>query len=116
TLAPSVTATSFAAMLSDAQARWLFVDGAANDLLPAADDTLRRIALDTKTPGLPFEQWLAGDAAPVATALQPDAPFNIIYSSGTTGTPKGIVQSHGMRWSHVMRGANYRYGPDTVTL
>ncbi|TMG98277.1 MAG: acyl--CoA ligase [Betaproteobacteria bacterium] len=58
-LAPSVTATSFASMLSDAQARWLFVDGAANDLLPAADDTLCRIALDTKTPGLPFEQWLA---------------------------------------------------------
>ena len=49
-------------------------------------------------------------------AIQPGWPFNIIYSSGTTGAPKGIVQSHGMRWAHVMRGAKYGYGPDTVTL
>ena len=26
------------------------------------------------------------------------------------------MQSHGMRWAHVMRGAKYGYGPDTVTL
>ncbi|HRZ61485.1 MAG TPA: AMP-binding protein, partial [Rubrivivax sp.] len=37
-------------------------------------------------------------------------------SSGTTGTPKGIVQPHRMRWAHVLRGAAYGYGPDTVTL
>ncbi|HEY0859027.1 MAG TPA: AMP-binding protein, partial [Albitalea sp.] len=42
--------------------------------------------------------------------------FNIIYSSGTTGTPKGIVQPHRMRWAHVQRGARYGYGPHAVTL
>jgi acyl-CoA synthetase (AMP-forming)/AMP-acid ligase II len=42
--------------------------------------------------------------------------FNIIYSSGTTGTPKGIVQSHAMRWGQVRRAEAAGYGTDCVTL
>ena len=53
---------------------------------------------------------------PLPVAIAPDAPFNIIYSSGTTGTPKGIVQPHRMRWAQVQRAKTFLYGRDAVTL
>jgi acyl-CoA synthetase (AMP-forming)/AMP-acid ligase II len=115
-LAPSVTPDSFDAMLRDAGARRLFIDTAALDALGDAprEDC---IALDARAPGTPIDDWwLPEGATPSPVDVSPEAPFNIIYSSGTTGAPKGIVQSHGMRWSHVARGAAYGYTPDSVTL
>ena len=122
-LAPSVTPDSFASMLGDAQARWLFVDEAARGAMGAMGaaghlpEATRCISLDGIAPGLAFDAWLMPEGAmPEPIDVQPEHPFNIIYSSGTTGAPKGIVQSHAMRWSHVARGANYGYGPQGVTL
>ena len=115
-LAPSVTHEQFASMLADAQAHRLFVDASAAALVSAEVLDLC-IALDADAPGRALDDWLAPPGvAPLPVRVSPQAPFNIIYSSGTTGTPKGIVQPHSMRWAHVMRGAKYGYGPDTVTL
>jgi len=117
-LAPGSTPASLARMIEDAQARVLFVDEAAAAVIgPPADGAIPRVALDGSTAGRNFEAWLVPAATrPAKVEPQPAWPFNIIYSSGTTGEPKGIVQGHGMRWAHVRRGATYEYGPETVTL
>jgi long-chain acyl-CoA synthetase len=101
-----------AGMLADSGARHFFVDANA----PSFAASAQRIAMDgSADPSL--EQWLEPmGARPRPVKAQPQWPFNIIYSSGTTGTPKGIVQPHQMRWMHVARSENYGYAADTVTL
>ena len=116
-LSPSVTPESFAGMLGDASARCLFADASAVPMLGAHGSGLPCISLDGVAPGMSFDDWLAPTGSlPEPAVLPPAHPFNIIYSSGTTGQPKGIVQSHGMRWTHVMRGAAFGYSADTVTV
>jgi long-chain acyl-CoA synthetase len=109
-LAPGSTPASLVRMVADAGARFVFVDAGTAAAFAAMRATCLR--LDDG-----FETWLAPEgAAPRAVDVLPEWPFNIIYSSGTTGDPKGIVQPHAMRWAHVRRGAAYGYGPQAVTL
>ncbi|CAN0225435.1 unnamed protein product, partial [Phaeothamnion confervicola] len=117
-LAPGSGTGSLLRMMQDAQVKLVFADAHGGESLgPAGTDAVARIALDNTAIGRPLGHWLA-DAGqqPAPVAVRPDWPFNIIYSSGTTGEPKGIVQSHGMRWSHVRRAATYHYDTQTVTL
>ncbi|MDP9901331.1 class I adenylate-forming enzyme family protein [Variovorax ginsengisoli] len=117
-LAPGSTPASLARMMRDADARLLFTDAAAAEVIGApGEDAITRIALDASAAGQALADWLPPPGTrPFPVDVQPASAFNIIYSSGTTGEPKGIVQGHGMRWAHVQRGARYGYGPDTVTL
>ena len=111
-LAPGATPASLERMLADADAKLLFT---ARDVT-LGDGGPPRLALDGSAVGRPLNDWLAGCESPRAVSIDPQAPFNVIYSSGTTGEPKGIVQSHAMRWAYAARAARYGYGPDTVTL
>jgi long-chain acyl-CoA synthetase len=102
-----------AGMVRDSGARFLFTD----DTVPALASDVPRIRMDDAGEGQWLAQWLApAGSTPEPVAIQPEWGFNIIYSSGTTGTPKGIVQPHAMRWAHVARAENYGYGPESVAL
>ncbi len=109
-LAPSAAPAQRAAMAADAGAALVFTD--------ADDDTswsVPRLPLDVD-PAVLEASLPPGHERPAPVAIDPASPFNLIYSSGTTGRPKGIVQSHAMRAGHVRRAAAAGYGPDAVTL
>jgi len=111
-LAPGSTPASLQRMLADADAKLLFLDRDVN----VGEGGPPRVAMDGSTAGRSLEDWLAGSAQARPVTIDPESGFNIIYSSGTTGEPKGIVQSQAMRWAYAARAARFGYGPDTVTL
>ena len=59
----------------------------------------------------------AADSEPAGIAIEPEDPFNIMYSSGTTGLPKGIVHTHRIRAAYATSFASsFRIGPESVTM
>ncbi|MFF2630969.1 acetoacetate--CoA ligase [Kitasatospora griseola] len=82
--------------------------------------TLRTVVhiplLDTPAPEgtLHYDDLVAGDTAPVFEPVPFDHPLWVLYSSGTTGLPKAIVQSQGgILVEHLKQAAlHLDLGPD----
>jgi long-chain acyl-CoA synthetase len=103
---------ALAAMISDCQPDLVFAHEEHAPLLrDIADGPVLAI---TPGKGLPRP---SSREAPLeyAPLCAPEADFNIIYSSGTTGTPKGIVHSHAMRYRQAARSL-FGIGTDSTTL
>jgi long-chain acyl-CoA synthetase len=114
----SASLRSLTAMIADTGARKLFLDRAVAGALESAGAAagVPIVLMDGSGP-TDLHRWMA-DAGSVPTPVDvlPEWPFNVIYSSGTTGVPKGIVQPHAFRWSNVQRAVMYGYGPDSTVL
>ena len=104
-------------LVSDCSPRLLVVDTAGLDTLAnIRPHGAVVIALDgCATDTVSLDDFLTGPARAPEPRISGDAPFNIIYSSGTTGTPKGIVHSGDMRLRQASRDT-FMLGPDSVML
>ena len=100
------------AQLTDASVETLVYapeHAALADALPAA----RRIAVDGDYPAL----IAGGSAEPIDEPVTHDDPCIIMYTSGTTGQPKGAVLSHGnITWNSINVLVDADLAGDEVTL
>ncbi|MEM8548955.1 MAG: AMP-binding protein, partial [Pseudomonadota bacterium] len=118
----SVTDAAIAGMLRDSAARAVVCNGNHVARLQAMLGALpelagRCVAVAPTASWLTFDVLIASATPAAAAAVRPTDECNIIYSSGTTGLPKGIVHDHRCRmaWAQDMAIA-LRYHPGARTL
>jgi len=111
-------------MVEDADSRVFFLGSGMRELAAPFADRIEgllpngRIAFDFTAPGWQsFEAWMkAGKDASPGVPVGPEDAFNLIYSSGTTGVPKGILHNHALRWFLIKRWENMGFAPDTISI
>ncbi|BEQ14085.1 class I adenylate-forming enzyme family protein [Desulfoferula mesophila] len=82
-------------ILAHSRAKLLLADGALAPVLAKLGSPVRRAALDSDVEGLDrFEALLEGAPPAQPVAVADDDPAQILYTSGTTGKPKGCQHTH----------------------
>ena len=125
-LSPMLTATGLASLLADAPPKVVL---AASEQVPMLDDVRKRLPF---TPAWVLSDAAADDAAgyraygvlharasdvaPVTRVFADDL-LTLMYSSGTTGQPKGIQHTHFIRAMYATMFANsWRMTPESIVL
>lgn len=111
---------AIARVIEDSGAQFLFLSAATRGLLTAHAPTIqcRRIAIDFSADGWISLDDFIGDSNTdrPRVEVEPHDEFNIIYSSGTTGRPKGIVHDHALRASAALELAPLAFPAGVRTL
>jgi acyl-CoA synthetase (AMP-forming)/AMP-acid ligase II len=125
-LSPLLTGVGLSSLINDAGAVCLVTQ---QSLLPIVESVLpelmtlapgRVLLIDGGQP--PWGNYAALAAAapetePPSATVTADDLFNIMYTSGTTGLPKGIMHSHRVRAMYaLLLGAAWRMTPESVVL
>ncbi len=94
----TISDTALGAMIADCDPHTVLAGATQATRLEPFIGRRRRIALGTAAGWRDFEAWVAeSPPTPPHAHVGDDDPINIIYSSGTTGRPKGIVHTHRRR-------------------
>ena len=105
--------------LKNSEPKAIFAGQAFLDLARGYESVHCRVAMGSGRDGwIPYESiHLQGSDGETETIIDPDDFYNIVYSSGTTGAPKGIVHTHQSRVRFAMTcGLEFRVHNDAVSL
>ena len=105
--------------LQDAMPKAIFANRGTVHLAGADPSPKIRIVVGGDSEGwTPYKDFFEGASEEEpATQVEPEDVYNIVYSSGTTGIPKGIVHSHQARVLFAMTcGLEFRVHNEAVSL